>query len=193
MSELATVELSYEEASAITQAIRETTDAVYDLIKRAHDGKAWKALGHPNWEEYVRLEFQMSRRQSYRLLDYAAVREALCPNGHIPTEGQARPLAQLETPEQQREAWTKATEAAAAEGKPVTAKHVAAAAEEVKAEAIEADEIEPPKRERAPTYQPSNGLMYADNAISQLKKIQHNDTQRTRAFDRVLKWIEENK
>lgn len=193
MSELAIVELSYEEASAITQQIRDATDSVYDLIKRAHDGKAWAVLGHKSWEEYVRIEFQMGRHRAYQLLNYAEVRANLVDHGQqSPNERQARPLVTLPV-EQQQKAWAKATEAARAEGKPVTAKHVAAAAEEVKAEAIEADEIEPPKRERAPTYQPSNGLMYADNAISQLKKIQHNDTQRTRAFDRVLKWIEENK
>jgi hypothetical protein len=39
-------------------------------------------------------------------------------------------------------------------------------------------------------YRPSNGMMYAATAISELSKIQRNDTQRTEAFEKVFAWME---
>lgn len=184
-------QLSYEEAQSITAQIRDAVENVWDLLKRAHDGQAWSAIGHKSWDEYVKQEFQMSKRHANRLLNYADIKASLeahvGPIGPTPeTEGQGRPLTKLEAPEQQQEAWAAAVETAKSEGKEQpTAKHVEAAVSEV----MQKDR---PTTEHL-TYQPANGLMYADNAISQLKKIKPNDTERTRAFNRVCKWISENK
>lgn len=80
MSEIVT-KLSYDQAREVTQQIRDSVENVWTLLKQAHDGKAWAALGHNSWEEYVRIEFQMSRRHANRLLSYAEVRERLGPIG----------------------------------------------------------------------------------------------------------------
>lgn len=125
-----TVNLSYDEARALTSEIRDAVDNVWDLLKQAHAGNAWSALSYPTWEEYVKQEFQMGRSQSYRMLDYANIREALSPNGDtMPTEFQARPLVQLEKPAQQRKAWKAAVKNA---GGAPTAKDVQAVVDEIK-------------------------------------------------------------
>lgn len=61
------------EAQAITDRIRGHIDAAWSDIERAFEGKAWKALGYASWGSYVRDEFDMSRRHSYRLIDQARV------------------------------------------------------------------------------------------------------------------------
>lgn len=61
------------EAQAVTDRIRGHIDAAWADIERAYEGRAWKALGYASWEAYVRDEFDMSRRHSYRLIDQARV------------------------------------------------------------------------------------------------------------------------
>jgi len=61
------------EATAITQRIRRATDELYELVDQARQRQAWKPLGYSSWENYVKAEFDMSARHSYRLIDYAAV------------------------------------------------------------------------------------------------------------------------
>lgn len=122
--------LSHDEARTLTAEIRDAVENVWDLLKQAHDGKAWSALSYPTWEEYVKQEFQMGRSQSYRMLDYANIREALSPMGDTqPTERQARPLVELEKPSQQKKAWKAALKNT--NGAP-TAKDVQAAVDEIK-------------------------------------------------------------
>jgi hypothetical protein len=65
--------LDRADATALTQRIRTTADGLCDLLLEAHDGKAWKALGYKTWNDYVKAEFDMSRRNSYRLLKQARV------------------------------------------------------------------------------------------------------------------------
>lgn len=69
--------LSEEEARDITETIRSTTNVLYILIKRAHAGKAWEALGYSSFQAYVREEFSMSRSYAYKLLNQATVIEAI--------------------------------------------------------------------------------------------------------------------
>lgn len=82
--------MSASEARAITDQIKEHTDAVWKLLTLAHEGRAWKPLGYETWAEYVAGEFSMSRAYSYRLLDQGrvihAIEEALSPMGDIPVE-----------------------------------------------------------------------------------------------------------
>lgn len=61
------------EAQAITDRIRKAVDGLWSLLLEAHERKAWKALGYATWEAYIKAEFDMSRQNSYRLLDQARV------------------------------------------------------------------------------------------------------------------------
>lgn len=61
------------EAQALTDRIRGHIDAAWADITKAYEGKAWKALGYSSWGDYVKAEFDMSRRRSYQLLDQGRV------------------------------------------------------------------------------------------------------------------------
>jgi hypothetical protein len=98
--DLAMPPLNESEAKEITERIRTTTNVLYLLIKRAHAGRAWAALGYGTFEEYVNEEFKMSRSYAYRLLSQANVIEAIeakAPEGtkiHI-GEGISRDLKKV--------------------------------------------------------------------------------------------------
>jgi hypothetical protein len=61
------------EARALTQRIRTATREVCLLLCEAHERRAWVALGHRSWEQYVQAELSLSRSRSYELLDQARV------------------------------------------------------------------------------------------------------------------------
>lgn len=76
--------LNENDARQLTDAIRATVDMTYQLIARAHAGRAWEALGYGSWAAYVQAEFAMSRSRSYQLLDQSKVIgaiEAATPEG----------------------------------------------------------------------------------------------------------------
>lgn len=90
-------EMTEDEATEITAAIRSTVTATYVLLYRAHEGKAYKALGYDTWKEYVAEEFDFSTQRSYQLLDLAKtveVIESVAPEGTALslTESQARDI-----------------------------------------------------------------------------------------------------
>lgn len=60
-------------ARALTNQIKTTTTDLCRLLVQAHDRKAWRALGYKSWQEYVVVEFHMSRQRAYQLLDQAVV------------------------------------------------------------------------------------------------------------------------
>jgi hypothetical protein len=125
-------DLTADEALAVTAKIKAYAGTAWLLLYAAHERKAYKALGYKSWEAYVRAEFDIGRSHSYRLLSQAKVVleiAEMSPMGDIPNERQARPLAELDDPEDRAEVWTEATEGADAEGRPVTAKDVEAAVE----------------------------------------------------------------
>ena len=66
-------ELTVEEAKELTQSIQSTAMATCVLLQRAHDGKAWAALGYNSWKEYIEKEFKFSRARSYQLLSQGAI------------------------------------------------------------------------------------------------------------------------
>lgn len=72
-----TPELDEETARAITDRIKTTTNVLYLLVKRAHAGKAYKALGYSSFEKYIKEEFNFSKAYAYRLLNQADVIEAI--------------------------------------------------------------------------------------------------------------------
>jgi hypothetical protein len=61
-------ELSSTAARELTDRIKAATDDLYDMLWRAHQGKAWAALEYTSWKNYCETEFRMSARHSYRLL-----------------------------------------------------------------------------------------------------------------------------
>ncbi|MBP0453929.1 hypothetical protein J5Y04_30960 [Kitasatospora sp. RG8] len=61
-------------------AIEDVRAAVLVLARRvraAHQAKVWAVLGHPSWSAYALAEFGIGRSTAYRLLDLAAVAEAI--------------------------------------------------------------------------------------------------------------------
>lgn len=76
-SDVETHEMTEKEARAITESIQSTAVATCVLLQRAHDQKAWKALGYKTWGEYINNEFKFSRARSYQLLSQGAVIDAV--------------------------------------------------------------------------------------------------------------------
>ncbi len=86
-------------AEEVTEAIKSYATATWVLVKRAHDGKAWKSLGYSTWADYVKTEFDMSTSRSYQLINQAKVIAALedaAPSGTklLLTEAQTRDIKQ---------------------------------------------------------------------------------------------------
>ena len=71
------VSMTKEEATELTQSIQSTTTALYVLIKKAHDNKAWLAMGYDSWASYIENEFNFSRARSYQLINQANVIEEI--------------------------------------------------------------------------------------------------------------------
>lgn len=80
--QVATVDMTLDEARAITDRIKATTEELWSLLLTAYEGKAWRALGYSDWAAYVAGEFSMSRRRSYQLIDQGVViRELAAASG----------------------------------------------------------------------------------------------------------------
>lgn len=73
----ATGPMNKGEAKALTDRIRQAVDNLHELVMRARDGKAWKALGYTTWDDYVQTEFGMSKRRADQLLEKAEVLGAI--------------------------------------------------------------------------------------------------------------------
>lgn len=91
------IEMSEAKARELTDAIRAAATATYVLLARAHEGKAYKALGYDTWADYVRNEFDITASRSYQLLDLSKVVreiEEATPDGTVVTitEAQARDI-----------------------------------------------------------------------------------------------------
>lgn len=138
MTDIATTELTADEARELTNEIKASAERMYALLLRAHEGRAWSALGYDSWREYAMAEFGMSQSHAYRLLDQARVirvieADADSPIGELPNESQARELTKLPESEQP-DAWRTALERT--NGKP-TAAAVREVSEEQKKRAAE--------------------------------------------------------
>jgi hypothetical protein len=136
---------------------------------------------HGTFEEYCAKRWGFSRMQGHRLIEAAVVSGNLSPIGYkgqaAPThESQLRPLTKLPTPEAQREAWSSATAAAAAEGRPVTARHVEAAV----------DRVTGPKPARAPAQPKGKDESYV---LSEMKDLYREASARVRKAFR--EWIQD--
>lgn len=117
---------------------RDARRKILDLYTR----QGWQVLGYVSFLDCAKKEFGKSFQHVYRLKDAAQIDENLqqvSPTGEIPKqipERHARELTKLKTPEEQHEAYQKASQIAAAEGDTrVTAEHVAQAVQQVQAKA----------------------------------------------------------
>lgn len=140
--------LTKDEARALTEEIRSDFIRLPQKILLAYRGEIWTALGYESFREWGTQEYGIAKTQVYQLLNYARVEESLSAIAEKPlNEAQARELAPLvDQPEALREVFASATEAAKAEGKPLTARHI-----EVEVERIE------PKTKRNGSAPPPHG------------------------------------
>lgn len=125
-----------EKLEAVIQRGLSNFVEVGEALLEIRDGKLYRE-SHATFEDYCRDKWNMAQQSATRFMRAAETVTALKsePIGSLPlTESQARPLTALE-PEAQREAWEAAQEAAAAEGKPLAARHVEAAVEQRKPKA----------------------------------------------------------
>lgn len=81
------------EASRLTQRIKTAGRNLSRLVLRAHEGRAWIALGYDSWEQYARQEFGLSRSRSYELVDQARVIKALSSAAQVPADLRVSPWA----------------------------------------------------------------------------------------------------
>lgn len=65
--------ISRDEAARLTSEIKGHVGQIWRLLSRAHETRAYLALGYTSWASYVETEFEMSRSNAYRLLDLAKV------------------------------------------------------------------------------------------------------------------------
>jgi len=63
--------LNEKSARALTQRIRDSAEVLWSLLLKAHDGKAWKALGYGSWAAYVEGEFDMTKQRANQLIRHA--------------------------------------------------------------------------------------------------------------------------
>src|SRR6266545_3073692 len=79
------VPLTMAEAKHLTEEIRLVADQLWTLLLEAHERHAWKVLGYPSWDQYVAVEFEMSRSRSYQLLDQGRVIRAIADAAEVST------------------------------------------------------------------------------------------------------------
>lgn len=87
--------ISKDEAEQLTQDIKSTSTALYVLLKKAHETKAWIAMGYNSWTEYIEKEFDFSRARSYQLINQANVIEEINQVSDVPmyiSEREARSI-----------------------------------------------------------------------------------------------------
>lgn len=76
--------MTKEEAIELTGDIKSTSTALYILLKKAHDNKAWISMGYKSWSEYIANEFEFSRTRSYQLINQANVIEEINEVSGVP-------------------------------------------------------------------------------------------------------------
>ena len=99
--------LNREQAQDLTDQIKTTTEALWVLLTRAWEGKAWEVLGYDTWAAYVQGEFAMSRQRSHQLLNHGVVIHQLTAAAGLSTvvdtpvipEGQTRIITPEKLPQ----------------------------------------------------------------------------------------------
>ncbi|MER6365758.1 hypothetical protein [Kitasatospora sp. NPDC001527] len=66
-----------EQLRTVTEDVRAAVLVLARRVRAAHQARVWTVLGHPSWPAYALTEFRIGRSTAYRLLDLAAVAEAI--------------------------------------------------------------------------------------------------------------------
>ena len=181
-----------QELERLESTISRNMKAFYEVgcaLAEIRDKGYYKdVLGFATFEEYCKVKWSMARRTAYQFIDSSTVVENVRNCAQIEaipeTESQARPLARLE-PEQQRNVWEKVVEIAP-EGK-ITASLVSKITKRMFPMAKKENKIEV-----KPQF-PSDAVLFAGIAISQLRRIHEDDPKKNEALDTVLEWIKKEK
>jgi hypothetical protein len=159
---------------------KKTFIEVGEALLEIRDSRLYR-LAHPTFEDYCVKKWSFTRMHASRLIAGAEVCNQLVTAGAqaLPeTESQARPLAQLPTPEKKAEAFTKAVQASPT-GKP-TAKEITKAVQEVKGKTSnpkKANKKKPAKTKvPAKKKEEDNSIGEDSKALSQLKYWWENAT-----------------
>ncbi len=93
MTTIAVPILSKADAKRLTRRIKTTGEVLWALLAEAHEGQAWKVLGHSSWRVYCETEFGMNERTAFRVLDQGKVAKALTAAANEPVEVSQRQAA----------------------------------------------------------------------------------------------------
>ncbi|MFF1909616.1 hypothetical protein [Kitasatospora sp. NPDC058218] len=66
-----------EQLRAAIEDVRAAVLVLARRVRAAHQARVWTVLGYPSWPAYALAEFGIGRSTAYRLLDLAAVAEAI--------------------------------------------------------------------------------------------------------------------
>jgi len=131
----ASIEMTRSCAVDLTKQINTASADLAGMLKRAHDEKAWQALGYETWNAYLAAEIKLSKQRAHQLMDFAAITAELTESkifdsGEIPLpkESAAKELKAV-PPDQRPAVYAAAVEAAG--GQQPTAKQVEAAVTEL--------------------------------------------------------------
>lgn len=69
--------MSRDEATKLTDRIRDSAEELWKLLYEAHERKAWQSLGYSTWASYVETEFDMSKRRANQLIAHAIIVSAI--------------------------------------------------------------------------------------------------------------------
>jgi hypothetical protein len=175
----------------------DTFREVGEALQEIRDNRLYRAT-HKTFADYCEQKWGMGRAHAARLIDASEIVRELSPIGDkIHNEATARAVAKVE-PAKRAEVVEKAAAKAESEGRKLQARDVSEAREALPAmnrvgSMLEAATGHPVQfvtndGKPLPKYTPSNGLMYGQLAIDQLKKIQPNDTQKAAGLRLVAEW-----
>lgn len=187
-AEVVVVEMTESCARDLTERINSASEDLAGMLQRAHDEKAWQALGYPDWKSYIRAEIKMSERHAFRMLDFAEIRDDISTDQLVSppvTESVLRPLKKIE-PAKRAEVYAIAVEKAG--GEQPTAKQVEEAVIEV---------LDPEPKIVAlftpPPVEPSDAMVIAKRAVSLLADIPTDDSHFPDAIKFVEAWCQRRK
>ena len=145
------------ECENVIEAGQRTFIDVGQALLKIRDSRLYRAE-HDTFENYCVSRWGWSKSRANQLVDAAKAAANLTTTVVTPpaSERVVRPLTHLE-PAQQREAWEKANEKAAAEDRPVSARHVEGAVIELA-----------PRVRREKFTMPTQAMFLARGAVSQL-------------------------
>ena len=182
-------------ARDLTNQINSMSGDLANMLKRAHDERAWEVLEYTDWKSYVSAEIKFSEGHAFRLLDFANISQQIADlsvDKPLPPPRSIRVTRELKKvePTKRPEVYAKAVESAG--GEQPTAKQVEAAAVEIMhKEPISPEEPAQEKQKEVGRYIPALAMQMANQAIRALKTITSDDSERMNALNAVLIYVNE--